>query len=257
MGALSHLRIVEIGSSAATSYCARLFADFGATVQKIEPPQGDPLRRIAPLTPGGHSAWFAFLNFNKSSVALDPKDPNATFRLAELIGTCDILIDGRDVDAADCPAFDLKAIKQRNPGLLYVEASWFGGEGPYANFAATDSTIRALTGLIKLVGPADARAGFPDRDPCRPLGFHCRRLVGGRPHAGWARPIQSLEHFRVLDRRHRIHHVRVVFAWRHHAADRRQPVLADFSGRHLRNQARLARSYDGNSRAVARLLRDA
>ena len=38
MGALSHLRIVEIGSAAATSYCARLFADFGATVQKIEPP---------------------------------------------------------------------------------------------------------------------------------------------------------------------------------------------------------------------------
>ena len=41
MGALSHLRIVEIGSAAAASYCARLFADFGATVQKVEPPQGD------------------------------------------------------------------------------------------------------------------------------------------------------------------------------------------------------------------------
>ncbi len=53
MGALSHLRIVETGSSAATSYCARLFADFGATVHKIEPPQGDPLRRAAPLTPAG------------------------------------------------------------------------------------------------------------------------------------------------------------------------------------------------------------
>ena len=155
MGALSHLRIVEIGSSAATSYCARLFADFGATVRKIEPPQGDPLRRAAPLTPGGHSAWFAFLNFNKSSVALDPDDPNATSRLAELIGACDILLDGRDVDAADCPAFDLAAIKQRNPGLIHLEASWFGGEGPYAKFAATDSTIRALTGLIKLVGPVE------------------------------------------------------------------------------------------------------
>ena len=51
MGALTHLRIVEIGSAAATSYCARLFADFGATVLKIEPPHGDPLRRTAPLTP--------------------------------------------------------------------------------------------------------------------------------------------------------------------------------------------------------------
>jgi crotonobetainyl-CoA:carnitine CoA-transferase CaiB-like acyl-CoA transferase len=155
MGALSHLRIVEIGSAAATSYCARLFADFGATVQKIEPPAGDPLRRAAPLTPKGHSAWFAFLNFNKSSVALDPNDPNATSRLTELIGACDILLDGRDVDAADCPAFDLAAVKQRHPGLIHLSASWFGDQGSYAKFEATDSTIRALTGLIKLVGPAE------------------------------------------------------------------------------------------------------
>jgi len=155
MGALSHLRIVEIGSAAATSYCARLFVDFGATVQKIEPPQGDPLRHAAPLTPKGQSAWFAFLNFNKSSVALDPKDANASSRLSELIAACDILLDGRDIDAADCPAFDIAAIKRRNPGLIHLDVSWFGREGPYANFAATDSTIRALTGLIKLVGPAE------------------------------------------------------------------------------------------------------
>jgi crotonobetainyl-CoA:carnitine CoA-transferase CaiB-like acyl-CoA transferase len=155
MGALSHLRVVEIGSAAATSYCARLFADFGATVSKVEPLQGDPLRTTAPLTPKGQSAWFAFLNFNKSSVALDPANAGDAARLAELIRDCDIMIDGRDIDAADCPAFDLAALKRDNPGLIHLEASWFGQEGPYGNFAAVDSTIRALTGLIKLVGPAD------------------------------------------------------------------------------------------------------
>jgi crotonobetainyl-CoA:carnitine CoA-transferase CaiB-like acyl-CoA transferase len=155
MGALSHLRIVEIGSAAATSYCARLFADFGAAVSKVEPPHGDPLRTTAPLTPKGQSAWFAFLNFNKSSVALDPDDAGDAARLATLIGDCDILIDGRDIDAADCPALDLAALKQANPGLIHLEASWFGNQGPYGHFAATDSTIRALTGLIKLVGPAE------------------------------------------------------------------------------------------------------
>ena len=155
MGALSHLRIVEIGSTAATSYCARLFADFGAAVWKVEPPEGDPLRRTAPLTPQGQSAWFAFLNFNKSSVALDSDDANASQCLMELIGNCDILIDGRDVDAADCPAFDLAALKQSNHSLVHLEASWFGHEGPYAKYQATDSTIRALTGLIKLAGPVE------------------------------------------------------------------------------------------------------
>ncbi|MBI5318172.1 CoA transferase [Bradyrhizobium sp.] len=155
MGALSHLRVVEIGSSPAASYCARLFADFGAEVQKVEPLSGDPLRRAAPLTPKGQSAWFAFLNFNKSSVALDARDAAASSRLAEMVAACDILIDGRDIDAADCPAIDLAALKAGNPGLIHVETSWFGHDGPYAKFAATDSTIRALTGLVKLVGPEE------------------------------------------------------------------------------------------------------
>ncbi|VIO79092.1 CaiB/BaiF CoA transferase family protein [Bradyrhizobium ivorense] len=155
MGVLSHLRIVEIGSSAATSFCARLFADFGADVQKVEPPAGDTLRRCAPLTPGGQSAWFAFLNFNKSSIIIDATDPVAITRLTALIEDCDILVDGRDVDFADCPSIDIAAIRQRKPGLIYLEASWFGREGPYAEFAATDSTVRALAGLIKLVGPVE------------------------------------------------------------------------------------------------------
>ncbi|WOH83874.1 CoA transferase [Bradyrhizobium sp. BEA-2-5] len=152
MGALSHLRIVEIGSAAATSYCARLFADFGADVQKVEPPHGDPLRRTAPLTPKGRSAWFAFLNFNKSSVVLGTGDAGAA-SLRELIVGCDILLDGRGIAAADCPEIDLDAIKRDNPGLIHLDLAWFGDRGPYANFAATDSTIRALTGLVKLVGP--------------------------------------------------------------------------------------------------------
>lgn len=155
MGVLSHLRVVEIGSSAATSYCARMFADFGADVQKVEPRAGDPIRRSAPLTPAGHSAWFAFLNFNKSSVIIDTTARNGIARLTELVEDCDILLDGRDVDPADCPPIDVAAIRQRRPALIYLETSWFGRQGPYAGFAATDSTVRALAGLIKLVGPAE------------------------------------------------------------------------------------------------------
>ncbi|MDF0581959.1 CaiB/BaiF CoA transferase family protein [Bradyrhizobium yuanmingense] len=155
MGVFSHLRIVEVGSAAATSYCARLFADFGAEVQKVEPPTGDPIRRSAPLTPSFQSAWFAFLNVNKSSTIIDPSEPNSVPQLESMIEECDILIDGRDVDPADCPSIDIGAIRHRRPGLIHVEASWFGAEGPYAQFAATDSTVRALAGLVKLAGPAE------------------------------------------------------------------------------------------------------
>ncbi|QOZ23940.1 CoA transferase [Bradyrhizobium sp. CCBAU 51753] len=162
MGALSHLRVVEIGSSPATSYCARLFADFGADVQKVEPPAGDPLRHSAPLTPGAQSAWFAFLNFNKSSIIIDPSNPDAIMRLTTLIENCDVLVDGRDVDTADCASIDVAAIRKRRPKWIHLEASWFGREGPYSGFAATDSTVRALAGLIKLVGPVE---GPPSHAP--------------------------------------------------------------------------------------------
>jgi len=155
MEALSHLRVIEIGSSAATSYCARLFADFGARVQKVEPPAGDPLRQSAPLTPAGQSAWFAFLNFNKSSIVIDPAGREAIAQLTSLIEGCDILVDGRDIDPADCPSIDVVPIRQRRPRLTHLKASWFGDEGPYTGFAATDSTVRALAGLVKLVGPAE------------------------------------------------------------------------------------------------------
>ncbi len=161
-GVLSHLRVIEIGSSDASSYCARLFADFGADVQKIEPPEGDRIRRTAPLTVKGESAWFAFLNFNKSSTIIDPAEAGAITRLTALIEDCDVLIDGRDVDSAYCPPIDVAAIRDRHSGLIHVEASWFGRAGPYADFAATDSTVRALAGLVKLVGPAE---GPPSHAP--------------------------------------------------------------------------------------------
>ena len=261
MGALSHLRIVEIGSAAATSYCARLFADFGATVQKIEPPAGDPLRRAAPLTPKGNSAWFAFLNFNKSSIALDPNDPNASSRLAELIAGCDILLDGRDVDArelsgdrsrrtqaASSRAHSSRGELVRRRGALRQ----FRGDGLHDSRAGRSRQ----TGRSRR-GHADACAGFPDRHLRRPLGFHRRRLVGAGADAGWARPLQPAQHFRVLHRRHRIHHVRGVLARRHHAADRCQSLLADLSGRHLRDQTGLARRHHGDPGAMAFVLRDA
>lgn len=150
MSALRHLRIVEIGSAAAASYSARMFADFGADVVKVEPEQGDPLRGAGPLTPGGHSAWFAFLNAGKSSRAI--ADAEA---LAALLAECDVLIDGRAVDSASCPRIDLDALRAKNPGLVHIEMSWFGGSGPYEGFAMSDTVCRALAGLSKVTGPED------------------------------------------------------------------------------------------------------
>ena len=152
MSALSNLRVIEIGSAAAASYCARMFADFGADVIKIEPSAGDALRLTTPLTPNGASAWFAFLNAGKSSRVLQPADGDA---LMTLLVDCDVLIDGRGVDRSDCPDIDLAACRKANPGLVHVDISWFGHEGPYNDFNMSDVVCRALAGLNKLTGPED------------------------------------------------------------------------------------------------------
>ena len=73
---LAGLRVVELGSLPAGAYAARLFADFGAEVIKVEPPEGDPGRSFPPLIEGG-SGWFAYLNYGKKSVTPDKTDPDA------------------------------------------------------------------------------------------------------------------------------------------------------------------------------------
>ncbi|MBV8411154.1 MAG: CoA transferase, partial [Alphaproteobacteria bacterium] len=67
---LSGVRVVELGELPAGAYAARLFADFGAEVIKVEPPGGDASRAFPPLIDGA-SGWFAWLNFGKKSVTAD------------------------------------------------------------------------------------------------------------------------------------------------------------------------------------------
>ena len=138
------LRVLETGSLASASWCARLFADFGADVLKLEPDGGDPLRQASPLFdgPSGHeSAAFAFLNFGKRLARRRDAD------LSALLSNCDVLILGDD----DAP--EIAACARET--LIVVDASWFGRSGPYRDHPATDATVRALAGLVQLVGPRD------------------------------------------------------------------------------------------------------
>ena len=109
---LSELRVVEVGSLPAGAYAARLFADFGADVIKVEPSEGDPTRHFPPLIDGG-SGWFAYLNFGKKSVTSDKTD------LAALLAGADVLIDSTGIE------------RSHPSHLVAVDLSWFGKSGPY------------------------------------------------------------------------------------------------------------------------------
>lgn len=132
---LQHLRVLEAGGGVSLAYAGKLFADFGATVVKLEPPGGDPLRAMPPCVETGQgpqSALFAWLNTNKRSVTRPPE-------AAEF----DLLLDSRPATQRGAEA----------PITLLL--SWFGESGPYAGFAATDVTCRALAGVLAGTGPAE------------------------------------------------------------------------------------------------------
>jgi crotonobetainyl-CoA:carnitine CoA-transferase CaiB-like acyl-CoA transferase len=133
---LSGVRVVEIGGLPAGAYVARLFADFGAEVIKVEPPGGDPNRSFPPLIDGG-SGWFAYLNYGKKSVIADKIDLDALLRGA------DVLIDSTGTDHVGYPH------------LVVVDLSWFGRSGPYRDFKASDAVCRALAGFVQLIGPQE------------------------------------------------------------------------------------------------------
>ena len=146
MTVLSGIRVAELGSGHSLAYCGKLFADFGAEVIKLEPPGGDPGRATPPLVDVGggrmESGFFAWLNTNKRSVTDTPA------ARAAAIETVEVLLDGR------LPA-ERAAAPLGLAGQIVVAFSPFGEDGPYRDFAATDSTLRALAGLAALTGPVE------------------------------------------------------------------------------------------------------
>ncbi|MDJ0390805.1 CoA transferase [Roseomonas sp. E05] len=150
---LTALRVLEVGGGVALSYIGKLFADFGAEVLKLEPPGGDPLRRQPPLVETGEgreSALFAWLSTSKRSLTADIAAAPGLERARQLLPGCDVLLDAR-------PRAERQArpLGMELPHLVAAELSDFGDSGPYRDFTATDTVLRALAGVFACTGPAE------------------------------------------------------------------------------------------------------
>jgi len=100
MGALEDLRVVELGSSVSAPFCARLFADLGAEVIKVESPEGDASRTYGPFPDGQanseESGMFHYLNAGKRGVVLDLANADDLAFFHELLAGADVFIDNSD-----------------------------------------------------------------------------------------------------------------------------------------------------------------
>src|SRR3954447_7358061 len=166
--ALEGVRVLEVGNFMAAPFCAMQLADLGAEVVKIENPAGGDHVPTPPPFIEGESSGFVRLNRNKRSLALDLKAPRGKEVLRRLAQRADVLVENlRPGTMADLE-LDYPRLSQLNPRLVYVAASGWGQDGPYAQKPGLDIMAQGMSGLMSITGEeggeAPVKVGVPVTD---------------------------------------------------------------------------------------------
>ena len=164
-GLLEGIQVLDLGSHLSGPFCAKLLADYGADVIKVEPPQtGDVARRNGPFVGDDphpeKSISFLYLNTNKRGITLDVGSESGRLLLRSLLQRADVLVENFSPAQAESLKLDYAALSGINPALVVTSISPFGQTGPYRDMAATDIVTCALSGLMY-------HSGDSDREPLR------------------------------------------------------------------------------------------
>ncbi|HVA79250.1 MAG TPA: CoA transferase [Candidatus Binataceae bacterium] len=165
-GALSDLKIVEVGELVSAPYCSKMLADMGAEVIKIERPgAGDRARTRGPFPKDeAHpekSGLFLYLNTNKKGITLDIAKPEGMRLLEQLVKGADVLIHNVAPPEMDRVGLTWDRMRRVNPNLVMTSIVPFGLSGPYRNFRAEDLTVWAAGGVCVLNGGGPEHADLP------------------------------------------------------------------------------------------------
>src|SRR5262252_6788529 len=149
--ALGHLRVLDL-TSGAQQLCTRIFADFGAEVIKVEPPEGEPGRQQEPCFGGArgsdHSLVFTYLNRGKQSMTLDLGSEADRQRLRALAGRADILVEDRQPGELARFGLGYEDLHRLHAGLVYVSITPFGQTGMYSGHCGGDLIAQATGGIM-------------------------------------------------------------------------------------------------------------
>jgi len=157
---LEGIKVVEMGQLIAGPFAAKILAEFGAQVIKIEPPaSGDPLRKWR-LLHNGTSVWWAAQSRNKQSVTLDLRQAEAHDVVRKLVADADILIENFRPGTLEKWGLGWDALAAINPGLIMLRVSGYGQTGPYRDLPGFGVIGEAMGGLRHL-------SGEPGRTPVR------------------------------------------------------------------------------------------
>ena len=161
LGALDGVRIVDLTQMLAGPYCTMLLADQGAEIIKVEPLDGDHTRIIGPYHVDdklrAFGGYFASVNRNKKSIAIDLKTPEGRDLVLKLCDGADAVVENYRGGVMDRLGLSYETLHARNPKLVYATIRGFGdartGKSPYSDFPAYDVISQAMGGIMAITGP--------------------------------------------------------------------------------------------------------
>ncbi len=152
--------------------CARMLADAGARVIKVERPgTGDDTRAMGPFLPDGTSEYFRYANVGKESVAVDLKDPDGLALVKRIFATADVVVENFRPGVMARLGLAPDDLVKEFPHLIVASISGFGQYGPMSQQAAYDTMIQALSGIMDITG-------YPDGPPTR-VGTSLSDIIAG------------------------------------------------------------------------------
>lgn len=169
-GPLRDITVLELGSTVAGPFCGRLLADFGATVIKVEPLEGDAVRSMGQQAEG-RSLYAASIFRNKQLISVDLRTTCGQDLVRRMTESADVLIENFRPGTLEAWGLGYCRLAEKNPGLVMVRISGYGQDGPYRNRPGYGIVCEAASGLRDLTGD-------PDRPPPR-IGVSLTDCVAG------------------------------------------------------------------------------
>lgn len=158
-GALSDIRVIDLGRYQAGPRVGLVLARMGAEVIKVEAPGGDESRKMAPLVRGQSAYWVQY-NSGKKSLGLDLRSDDGKAVLRDLVRESDILIQNFRPGTIAAMGFGYDVLESLNPRIIMLNVSAYGQDGPYRERVGFDPIGQAISGMMSLTG-------FPGTPPTR------------------------------------------------------------------------------------------
>lgn len=148
-GPLTGVSVVDISRRMAGALATLQAVDAGASVIKVEPPDGDPFRQMGPKN-DGESAVFQAINRGKQSLCLDYGRPESADILHALLAGADVLVE--DFQPGEDAPIDYESARRANPDIIYCKITPYGESGAYAEYPATELELQGVTGHLWFLG---------------------------------------------------------------------------------------------------------